>query len=75
MLYTGYDFYLKHLSKDFSAYPLWIAAYDPSKRKTKVIKEAEIHQFSEKISISGITGKVDGNDIDRSKLSSILLKK
>lgn len=75
ILYTGYDFYKSHLAKDFSRYPLWIAAYSYHKRKAKIVRESEIHQFSEKVTIFGIKGKVDGNDIKIKKLPSLRLKK
>ena len=75
MLYTGYKFYLDYLAKDFSAYPLWVAAYSEEKRETSVVKNCEIHQFSERVSIYGIKDKVDGNDIKKADLYKILLKK
>ncbi len=75
ILYTGYSFYKNHLAKDFDQYPLWIAAYSNHKRKVKIVRESEIHQFSERITILGISGKVDGNDIKIKKLPSLRLKK
>lgn len=74
ILYTGYDFCQKNL-KEFEKYPLWIAAYSNKKRKTKIVKNSEIHQFSEKVYIIGIKGPVDGNDIKKTKLPSLRLKK
>ena len=75
MIYTGFSFYLTYLADEFSEYPLWIAAYTPSKRGHGVVLDSEIHQFTEKVRVSGIKGnKVDGNDIKKNDLPKLLLK-
>ena len=75
MIYTSYDFYKAHLKKDFSGYPLWVAAYSIKKKGTKIVKNCEILQFTEKVKIDGITNPVDGDKMQRSKLKNLLLKK
>lgn len=74
MIYTGYSFYQSYLAKDFAEYPLWVAAYSPKKKKSKIVVNSEIHQFSEKVKVPGIKGKVDGNHMKKSKINSVILK-
>ncbi len=74
IIYTGFSFYGKYLKKDFADYPIWIAAYSNKKRKTKTVSKAAIHQFSEKVTVSGIDGRVDGNDIKQKGLKILLIK-
>ncbi len=74
VIYTGLSFWKDNLQKDFADYPLWIAAYSPSKRNDPTVKKAEMHQFTDKVRIAGIKGYVDGNDIPKSKFDSLLIK-
>lgn len=71
MIYTSQKFYEDYLEKDFSEYHLWVAAYSEHKREHPTVKEAEVHQFTEEVRVSGISGLVDGNDISRTKLDSL----
>lgn len=75
MIYTGYSYYLSYLAKDFADYPLWVAAYSNHRKRTEVVKTSEILQFTDKLSVRGVRGKVDGNDIQKENLPKILLKK
>ncbi|MFT5179533.1 MAG: lysozyme [Candidatus Paceibacteria bacterium] len=71
IIYTGLSFYETHLEGYFDDCPLWIAAYSEHRRD-----EAKAHtdfiQFTESINVSGIKGPVDGNDMTRGIISSLL---
>ena len=66
VLYTGLAFYKRYFEGHLNEYPLWIAAYDGEHR----IKDLpwSFHQFTDKLSLSGVKEYVDGNtfrgDID-----------
>jgi GH25 family lysozyme M1 (1,4-beta-N-acetylmuramidase) len=64
IIYTGRTFYKKHLEGYVDGYTLWIAAYS-GKHRLKGI-DWTFHQFTERVRINGIRGKVDGNDFDGS---------
>lgn len=73
IIYTGVSFYEDYLMRHgFSGYPLWVAAYSPSKRQHQIVQDAEIHQFSERVRVPGITGYTDGNDAK--ELARLLIK-
>ncbi len=75
IIYTGHSFFKSHLLDYFAEYPLWIAAYSNKKRVDRLVVDAEIHQFSEKVRVPGINSNtVDGNDISREKLKDLVLK-
>lgn len=77
IIYTGYNFYQKHLMSDATIrkYPLWIAAYSQGKRDSKLVRNCEIHQFTEQVCVPGITGLVDGDDIKTADLEKLRIKK
>ncbi len=60
IIYTGYSFYQQYLKGYINNYPLWIANYS-GKQKLQQCKWT-FHQLTDKVSISGIKGYVDGND-------------
>lgn len=75
IIYTGFSFWNDYLKKDFAEYPLWVAAYSQDKRNHSHVKNAEIHQFSDKIKVPGIMeNTVDGNDIKKEVLPSLILR-
>lgn len=75
IIYSGHSFFSDYLLKEFSEYPLWVAAYSDKKRVDPLVKDAAIHQFSEKIRIPGIKeNTVDGNDIRIEKLNQLLIR-
>lgn len=59
ILYSGDSFYSDFLEKEFSNYTLWIANYNFWVQKPK--DHWDFWQFSEKGSVSGVTGFVDLN--------------
>lgn len=80
ILYMSLNFYKNNFKKDtaFSKYPRWLAAYGDSKKDyfdDPDVKRSAIHQFTDKVSISGIKGKVDGNNIPKKVFGNLLLKK
>jgi len=74
IVYSGRNFYKSWLKGHVDDYPLWIASYS-SKRKLRRINW-EFHQFSDKVRVQGIKGKVDGNDFNGSleELQELLIK-
>lgn len=79
ILYMNLNFYKNNFKKDsgFNKYPRWLAAYGDSEKDyfdDPDIKKAAIHQFTDKVRISGIEGKVDGNNIPKNVFPSLLLK-
>ncbi len=60
IVYTGYSFYNNFLKGHISNYPLWIANYSGKRRLHKL--NWTFHQLTDKVTISGIKGNVDGND-------------
>ena len=63
ILYTGYKYYRDNLKKDFSDYPLWVAAYSRSKNSIAQVNW-RLHQFTDKVQVYGIKGYTDGNDFN-----------
>jgi GH25 family lysozyme M1 (1,4-beta-N-acetylmuramidase) len=61
IIYTGLTYYQNFLHSHFSEYPLWVAAYTGGKPRLGNLKWT-FHQFTEKVKVSGIYGRVDGND-------------
>lgn len=64
IIYTKLSMWRDHLQTDFSDCPVWIAAYSTDRRDDNIVKNADIHQFTDKIrNIPGIPEKyVDGDD-------------
>ena len=61
MIYSGRTFYENQLKGVIDkSYPIWIASYS-GKRKVKHINW-KFHQFTERVKVKGIRGRVDGND-------------
>lgn len=75
IIYSGHSYYADNLKKEFSEYPLWVAAYSPKRYRDPLVQSAVIHQFSKKLWFPGIPKryKVDGNKIPKDKLASILI--
>lgn len=74
IIYSGLSYYKKYLAEDFKDYPYWIASYSSRSSKSDVVKNAAIHQFSDKMKVAGIKGKVDGNKMKSQKVGSLVLK-
>ena len=65
MIYSGRKFYENQLKGVIDkSYPIWIASYS-DKRKVKHINW-KFHQFTERVKVKGISGRVDGNDFQGS---------
>jgi len=65
IIYTGLSFYNQQIKGSIdNKYPLWIAAYSGRNRLTEV--DWIFHQFTTKVNVKGIRGKVDGNDFNGS---------
>ena len=65
MIYSGRTFYENQLKGVIDkSYPIWIASYS-GKRKVKHINW-KFHQFTERVKVKGIRGRVDGNDFQGS---------
>jgi len=62
VIYTGKKFYNEYLKGHVDGYPLWIASY--SRRSSLRGIDWTIHQFSDKVKITGIRGYVDGNNFN-----------
>lgn len=76
ILYTMLNFYQTYLNDSvFGSYPRWIAAYSKERRDEELVKTSKIHQFTDSVRVSGISGYVDGNDIRKEVFDSMLLKK
>jgi len=59
IIYSGESFYTDYLKEEFAGYKLWIANY--SFFEDEIKKDWLIWQFTDKGSVSGITGPVDVN--------------
>lgn len=59
IVYTGLNFYRRHLEGYLNDYPLWIAAYDGEHRLNGV--RWTIHQFTDRLSLAGVGEYVDAN--------------
>ncbi len=64
IVYTGYSFYNHVLKGHINGYPLWIANYSGKFRLKKI--NWTFHQLTDKVTISGIKGNVDGDDFNGS---------
>ena len=60
IVYTGRNFYLRHLKGHVDGYPLWIAAYDGEHRVSDI--PWKLHQFTDAVRVLGIREPVDGNN-------------
>jgi lysozyme len=60
IIYSGRVFYNQYLKGHFNDYPLWVASYSPVYKLQGM--DWKIHQFSERMVVSGIPTYVDGND-------------
>lgn len=65
IIYTKLSMWRDYLVDDFSDCKLWVAAYSTSRRTSEIVKNADIHQFTQEIrDIPGIPEKfTDGDDI------------
>lgn len=74
VIYTGKKFYNDYLKGHVDDYPLWIASY--SKRSSLRGIDWTIHQFSDRVKVTGIKGNVDGNNFkgDLSDLEEMCIK-
>jgi GH25 family lysozyme M1 (1,4-beta-N-acetylmuramidase) len=59
IVYTGRHFYEKHLKGSIDTYPLWVASYGEH-HKVKHLPW-RFYQFSEKMTVHGISRNIDGN--------------
>lgn len=59
IVYTGRYFYEKHLKGSIDAYPLWVASYGEHHKVEHL--PWRFYQFSEKMTVHGISRNVDGN--------------
>lgn len=64
IVYTGRTFYRNYLTGYLDDYPLWIASYS-GKHMLEGI-DWDFHQFTEKVRVTGIQHKTDGNDFNGS---------
>ena len=61
ILYTGLNFYNRHLAGQFDDYPLWLARYDERDPVTICGRPYQFWQFTDRASVPGIVGNVDRN--------------
>jgi len=59
IVYTGRNFYERYLKGYIENYPIWIASYTDEPDSTTVVWQ--FHQFSDNLTIKGISTPVDGN--------------
>lgn len=64
IIYTKLSMWRDYLQNDFGDCHVWIAAYSTDRRDDNIVKNADIHQFTDRIrNIPGIPEKfVDGDD-------------
>jgi len=76
IIYTGVDFYSRHLGKEFNAYPLWAAHYYQY-TTPRIDRNWDFWQHSEEGRVNGILSKVDFNVFngDSIQFRNILLTK
>lgn len=60
IIYTGVDFYARHLGKEFNSYPLWAAHYYQY-TTPRINRNWDFWQHSEEGRVNGILSKVDFN--------------
>lgn len=61
ILYTGTNFYNRHLAGQFDDYPLWLARYGYREPNTVCGRDYEFWQFTDRAEVRGILGDVDRN--------------
>ena len=73
IIYTGLNYYNQNFRNDddFDAYPYWVASYNEN-RRGGVREKFDMHQFTDKVRVSGISEYVDGNDIVRTAMNDYL---
>jgi lysozyme len=76
IIYTGVDFYSRHLGKEFNNYPLWAAHYYQY-TTPRIDRNWDFWQHSEEGRVNGILSKVDFNVFngDSVQFRNILLTK
>lgn len=76
IIYTGVDFYSRHLGKEFNNYPLWAAHYYQY-TTPRIDRNWDFWQHSEEGRVNGILSKVDFNVFngDSVQFRNILLAK
>lgn len=76
IIYTNKRFYNSYLYKNFSEYPIWIAAYSRSFGKLRGGKQYLLWQYSDKGRINGIYEYIDKNRLHPdATIKDLLLKK
>ena len=61
ILYTGQNFYNRHLAGQFDDYPLWLARYDHEQPVTVCGRTFQFWQYSDRGRVRGVKGRVDRN--------------
>ncbi|MCP9237360.1 glycoside hydrolase family 25 protein [Lewinella sp. JB7] len=61
ILYTGLNFYNRHLAGQFDDYPLWLARYDEREPVTVCGRGYQFWQYTDGARSPGIVGRVDQN--------------
>ncbi len=61
IIYSNYNFYRRYLSKDFEAYPLWIARYSEQEPYLPFGNSWKFWQYGDRGQLAGIEGDVDLN--------------
>ncbi|BBH19875.1 hypothetical protein Back11_12200 [Paenibacillus baekrokdamisoli] len=66
MIYTGASFARSYLGKELSKWPLWIAHYGAAKpMENNIWSEWSVFQYADNVKVSGITGSVDMNVMEK----------
>ena len=61
ILYTGLNFYNRHLAGQFDDYPLWLARYSRREPVTVCGRGFQFWQYTDRAEVKGIVGRVDRN--------------
>ncbi len=61
ILYTGLNFYNRHLAGQFDDYPLWLARYDDREPVTICGRPYQFWQYTNRAQQPGVVGRVDRN--------------
>ncbi|WP_116126384.1 glycoside hydrolase family 25 protein [Lewinella sp. IMCC34183] len=61
ILYTGLNFYNRHLAGQFNEYPLWLARYNDHEPVTVCGRPFQFWQYTDRAASPGIVGAVDRN--------------
>ncbi len=61
IIYTGLNFYNRHLAGQFDDYPLWLARYDDREPVTVCGRPYQFWQYTNRSQQPGVVGKVDRN--------------